>query len=154
MLSLPVLLEWSIYQLYNFMYTTINKRCIAYGYCKSMSSYFSLLLTGEQSGVSNQKRFGSLTLPIATAEPVCLMHLKHHCVRTQLLSASALSLKLIIITKILTFITFYFQVIFLFPEIIFLCVLHLGVCRFQVKLVYEANVALYIYYFVKQSIFL
>lgn len=151
MLSLPVLLEWCIYQLYNFMYTTINKQCIAYGYCKSLGSYFSLLLTGEQSGVSNKKMFENITLPITTAESVCLMHPKHHCVHTKLLSASAHSFKLLLLLQRYFF---YFQIVFLFPEIVFLCVLLLSISGFQVKLVYEANVVHYTYYVVKQSVFL
>lgn len=103
------------------MYTTINKQCIAYGYCKSLGSYFFLLLTGEQSGVSNKKMFENITLPITTAESVCLMHPKHHCVHTKLLSASAHSFKLLLLLLQRYF--FYFQIVFLFPEIVFLCVL-------------------------------
>lgn len=147
MLSFPLLLEWYIYQLYNCiaMYTTINKQCISYGYYKSVGPYFFLLSTGEQSGVSNQKRFENLDLPITTAESLCLGHPKYQCIHTQLLFAPAHSSKLLL----KDFIKFYFQVIVLIPEIVIICVVHLSVSRFQVNLIFEANVVLYIYCFIE-----
>lgn len=68
--------------------------------CSSYSSF----LTGEQSGVSKQERFENLTLPVTTAEFVCLTHPQPLCLSLLQLLLWNCSF----IREILTCISFYF----------------------------------------------
>lgn len=107
------------------------------------SSYFSFL-TGGQSGVSKQERFENLTLPVTTAECVCLTH-------PELLCLPLLQLLLLncsFITEILSCISFYFKILFL--EMIFLCLLHCGYSQYM-KQMYFTSILLNSPYFYKET---
>lgn len=95
-------------------------------YCIYISWESRLLSLELGSRVVSQIRKGwkPYILPITTAESICFMHPKLlQCICNWLLLNCFYYYKD-------TFINTYFQVTFLFPEIIFLCVLYLCISRF------------------------